>query len=323
MMPVKRRLMSMFTNQKSPKNRRTAKGFTLLELVIALTLLAIFSGTLFSIVRGSVKAATEIEHVQQTNDQVNRFIALCRQTFQNLPNTAILALKITESNVPVQQELTISGVPECFPFGTSPISYKDTILGLRPDAVANENAADGVPTYSLGLSREDLIPTDSSQSAGVTRASGDGLASPDEEGRFWMPLLPEVTSLNWRFYREADDLWEEEWDDETALPQLVELNLLLKDRTQPMRVVFALPTSKLTAANPALAPATTNTTTTNNTAGNNGSGSGNGNNGGQGQGNGQGNGGQGNNGNPRGTPQQGGNGGGSNGGAGGSGGGGR
>jgi len=277
------------TNQSSPKAKSPSPhGFTLLEVVIALTLLAIFSGTLFSIVRGSVQAATEIEKVQQTNDQVNRFIALCRQTFQNLPATAILTLTITQSTSPVQQELGISGVPECFPFGISPISYKETILGIRPDMVAMQKSVDGIPLYYLGLSREDLIPTNTRQSAGISRSTGAGIAAADDQGRYWMPLLPDVTTFSWRFYKKDEDTWEEEWDS-TSLPELVEMNLLLRDRSLPIRVVFALPTAKLTAADASLAPATGTTNSTQN-----GQGSGGGNNGGGGRGgNNQGEGGQG------------------------------
>ncbi len=238
--------------------RRLSRAFTLLEVVIALTMLAMFSGTLFSLIRGSVKAAAEIQQLQKDNDQVNRFIAICRQAFQNLPVTAILTLTVTENNTPTLQELTISGAPEAFPFGISPISYKETILGIRPDLAATEASESGLRVYYLGVSREDIVPEEVNRSAGVTRSVGDGVAAPDDQGRYWMPLLPAVTSLTWRFYKEEEDTWEEEWDS-TQFPPLIEMNLLLADRTQPIRVVFSLPTTKLTAADPRQAPKQTTT----------------------------------------------------------------
>lgn len=240
---------------------RPFRAFTLLEVVIALTMLAMFSGTLFALIRGSVKAAAEIQQVQKDNDQVNRFIAICRQAFQNLPVTAILTLTVTETSTPSLQELTISGAPEVFPFGISPISYKETILGLRPDVAATEASESGQRVYYLGVSREDIVPEEVNQGAGVTRSTGDGVAAPDDQGRYWMPLLPAVTSLTWRFYKEEEDTWEEEWDS-TQFPPLIEMNLLLSDRTQPIRVVFSLPTTKLTAADPSQAPRQTGTQTT-------------------------------------------------------------
>ncbi|CAN5913948.1 hypothetical protein BH11VER1_BH11VER1_25620 [soil metagenome] len=239
-------------------HRRRSRAFTLLEVVIALTMLAMFSGTLFTLIRGSVKAATEIQQLQKDNDQVNRFIAICRQAFQNLPITAILTLTVTEKNTPMLQELTISGAPEAFPFGISPISYKETILGIRPDLAATEASESGLRVYYLGVSREDIVPEEVNRSAGVTRSVGDGVAAPDDQGRYWMPLLPAVTSLTWRFYKEEEDTWEEEWDS-TQFPPLIEMNLLLADRTQPIRVVFALPATKLSAADPKQAPKQTTT----------------------------------------------------------------
>lgn len=263
------------TNRPTPDSRpRGSSAFTLLEVVIALTMLAMFSGTLFALIRGSVKAATEIQRLQKDNDQVNRYIALCRQTFQNLPATAILTLTVTEKSTPPVQELTISGAPEAFPFGVSPISYKETILGIRPDLAATEASETGQRLYYLGVSREDIVPEQVNQSAMVSRSTGDGVASPDDQGRYWMPLLPAVTSLTWSFYKEEEDIWEEEWDS-TNLPPLIEMNLLLADRTQPIRAVFALPTTKLTAADPRQAPKQTTTQSsvaspsTNNGGGNN------------------------------------------------------
>lgn len=276
-MLAKKPLRCMFTNlklqtskQHSGFNLRCANAaFTLLEVVIALTILAMFSGTLFSLIRGSVKAATEIQQLQKDNDQVNRFIAISRQAFQNLPVTAILTLTITEKNSPTQQELTISSAPEAFPFGISPISYKETILGIRPDYAATEASENGQHVFYLGISREDIVPKEVGQSAGVTLSSNDGVAAQDDQGRYWMPLLPAVTSLTWKFYKEDEDTWVDEWDS-IELPPLIEMNLLLANRTQPIRAVFALPTTKLTAADPTQAPKQTSTQTSTSLSTNNG-----------------------------------------------------
>src|SRR3954471_5083011 len=102
-------------------------GFTLLEIIMALAILALISGTVFGIMRTSLRTAVETQKMQMEDDELSRFIMLCRHTFQNLPSTAILTLKIVETGDPVQQELTINGVPEAFAFGTNPMSYKDSI----------------------------------------------------------------------------------------------------------------------------------------------------------------------------------------------------
>ena len=221
-------------------------AFTLIEVVIGLTILTMITGTLFAIVKGSVRGAADIERVQRENDSINRLIELFRQTFQTMPGTATLTLKITEQSDPVMQELTISNSPHCFGFGASPTSYKDSIIGLRIDTAQSTSTETNAPRYNLSVSREDLIPkTDDSQLA--IRQDTNSLTAPDEEGRYWMPLLPAVTSLSWRFYKQSDDTWEEEWSD-SKWPDLIEMNLSMDGRTQPLRAVFGVPVLSLRAA---------------------------------------------------------------------------
>ena len=229
---------------------------------MGLGLLAMLSGMIFSVVRVSMTTAVFAQRTQMENDEVNRYISLCRHTFQSLPVTAILTLKITDSTQPVKQELAFSAAPDAFSFGINPMSYKDTTLGLRPDVAATEASTLGQQLYYLALSRPDIIPKDPNNPGGIAQTTGAGdVAAPDDQGRHWMPLIRNVTSLYWRFYKAQDDTWVEEWSS-VDLPQLVEMNLQLSERSMPQRVVFALPTTKLTAANPALAPKTTTTTTT-------------------------------------------------------------
>jgi len=231
----------MFTNLQNPR-RQTA--FTLIEVVIGITILSMITAALFAIIRGSVRGAAEIEHIQRESDSVNRFIDLSRRAFTTLPSTATLTLKMVQNTEPIIQELTLAGAPDCFPFGMNPISLKDTTLRLRahPDALTDTN---GMPLHYLSLSREDIIPkTDDRQSS--SRQSTTGLYAPDEEGRYWMPLLPDVISLKWRFYVEKEDTWYEEWS-KSAWPDLIESQLVLKDRTLPIRMVYSVPVITLVA----------------------------------------------------------------------------
>ncbi len=215
-----------------------------MEVVIALTILGMITATLFSIIQGSVRAAAQIEQLQRENDGINRFLELCRKTFTTLPSTATLTLTALDANVDAGQELTLSGAPNCFGFGMRPISYSDTILGLRPDP-AGATDANEAPLQYLCLSREDLIAQSDSRDIAL-RQEVSGLAAPDEEGRYWMPLLSDVVSLKWRFYQEEDDTWLEEWS-ESDWPQLIEVQLLMRDRLTPLRMVYSLPVIQITA----------------------------------------------------------------------------
>jgi type II secretory pathway pseudopilin PulG len=233
----------MFISPPSRSRRRAA--FTLMEIVIAMTILGMITGTLFALIQGSVKGAAEIERIQRENDSINRFLDLCRKTFTTLPSTATLTLSLLDPNSPTTsgQELTISGAPHSFGFGFNPLSYQDTILGLRPDP-SGATDQNGAALNYLCLSREDLIPK-TDESGLAMRQETEGLSAPDEQGRYWMPLLPEVASLKWRFFKEDDETWLEEWDN-SSWPALIEVQLLMKDRTLPIRMVYSVPQILLT-----------------------------------------------------------------------------
>jgi prepilin-type N-terminal cleavage/methylation domain-containing protein len=231
----------MSINPPSPRRR---SAFTLIEVVIGITILSMITATLFAIIRGSVRGAAEIEHIQRESDSMNRYIELCRRTFATLPSTATLTLKMIQSTEPVIQELTISGSPDCFPFGNNPITMKDTILSLRPypDAAVDDNQK--LVNY-ISLSREDLIPQTNDMKTGIQQST-TGIYAPDSQGRHWMPLLPDVVSFKWRFYVAKDETWVEEWS-KSQWPDLIEGLLVMKNRTLPVRMVFSLPILTLVA----------------------------------------------------------------------------
>ncbi len=231
----------MFTN---PPNSQHRAAFTLIEVVIGLTILSMITATLFAIIRGSIRGAAEIEQSQRESDSVNRLIELARMTFSTLPSTATLTLKMVQNTEPVIQELTISGSPDCFSFGTKPISLKDTILRIRPYPVQTVDI-NNMPLHYLSLSREDIIPQTDDRQTG-TRQETTGLYAPDEQGRYWMPLMPDVVSCKWRFYVEKEKTWYEEWS-KSQWPDLIEANLVLKDRTRPIRMVYTVPVLTITA----------------------------------------------------------------------------
>lgn len=231
----------MFTN---PPSNRGRSAFTLIEVVIGITILSMITATLFAIIRGSVRGASEIEHIQRESDSMNRYIELCRRMFATLPSTATLSLKLVQGTDPVIQELTITGSPDCFPFGSNPITSKDTILSLRPypEAVVDDNQK---PLNYLSLSREDLIPQTGDMKSGIQQST-TGIYAPDTEGRYWMPLLPDVVSFKWRFYVEKEETWYEEWS-KSNWPDLIEGQLVMKNRTLPVRMVFSVPVLTLVA----------------------------------------------------------------------------
>ncbi|MEM0968265.1 MAG: hypothetical protein AAGJ31_02850, partial [Verrucomicrobiota bacterium] len=69
----------------------------------------------------------------------------------------------------------------------------------------------------------------------------DFTGEPDEEGRYWLPLLSDIRSLEWRYWNEEDELWEVDWSEAPDRPALIELSLWPSSRLAPLRSVFRLP----------------------------------------------------------------------------------
>ena len=223
---------------------RRPRGFTLLEVALGVTILAILAGTMFTIVQSSLQAASDIEVVQRENRRMERYVFLLKQLFRSLPSNANVGLKIVERN-PLTQELTLTGAPEAFVWGDEPVSNEPITLALRryPEALVTE----GTPEYFLGLSRPDFFRPDPEEGRSVALTSG-ALTYPvgqrnlpiiaDDKGRYWLPLLPGVRSMSWKFYQ----MDKKRWVDESGptRPPLIELVIQPFERNTPIRSVFAI-----------------------------------------------------------------------------------
>jgi len=244
--------------RRKHRTSRAFPAFSLLEVVIALTILAMITTTLFAIIKGSVKGASDIERTQRENDQINRFLELCRITFQTMPSSATLTLKqLDSSGMASMQELSIAGVPSCFGFGALPTSYEETVIGLRPELSQPTNE-EGQTRYLLSITRKDIIraSSDPTQTVMFTNPTDYPELAPDDQQRTWLPLLPGVILMKWRFFKDSSDEWLEAWTD-TKWPDLIEIQLQMDGRSLPLRMVWAVPETQLRAATRSAPAATT------------------------------------------------------------------
>jgi prepilin-type N-terminal cleavage/methylation domain-containing protein len=90
--------MSISHKNKTLNGRRLARsrGFTLLEVMMAIAILSILTGVLFSMVRVTMETVADFSQLQTRQQQVSGLLELCRSTFRSLPNSAILEGRIRE-----------------------------------------------------------------------------------------------------------------------------------------------------------------------------------------------------------------------------------
>ena len=225
------------------RSKRASRGFTLVEVIVAMTIFGLIATSIFAIIFQAGMEAGDIRRMEARDQQVNRFVALLRESLEALPQDASAALVNGEESSSGWPELTFTDTPTGFVFGVNPGTSGDTTLGLRPVAVPPPTLEDySQPLYNIAISREEF-GADENESGMMVRAGTDDLfLDEDEEGRLWLPLVENVTALGWRLWNSDENLWVElsDWTEGETLPTLLEMTLADPFRP-PLRVVFEIP----------------------------------------------------------------------------------
>lgn len=200
--------------------RHSRGGFTLLEVILALGVMALLTGAMFTLVQGAMQATAELHHRQNRMQEVNGLVELCGRAFRNLPGEAVFEATMREEEGVYVQELLFLEAPRAFSWGGSSQGLGMTLLSARPQL-------GGLLNLSLLWENTET----------------DEAASPlnmDEASR-WLVLIADLHKVQWRFYDPRSSTWMDEWKDSAARPSLVELTLNLAGETEPIRSVFWVP----------------------------------------------------------------------------------
>ncbi|MBI4024411.1 MAG: prepilin-type N-terminal cleavage/methylation domain-containing protein [Verrucomicrobia bacterium] len=200
-------------------------GFTLLEVMLAVALLALLAGGLFAIVSGTMASAAELHQRQNRQQQVEGLVALCQRTFRTLPSSASLQGGVREESGVYLPEVILRQAPAAFSWGDPSVALPTAVLRARPQVGG---------LFGLGLLREH-------------DSSGVESSSESERPVRWLMLLSDIRKLEWRFYDSRTATWMEEWNDHALRPSLVELTLTLAGELSPVRFIFWLPPLARTA----------------------------------------------------------------------------
>jgi prepilin-type N-terminal cleavage/methylation domain-containing protein len=229
---------------------RRQRGLTLLEVVVGLAILALMSGAIYGIVMGSVESTATLAQIQSEDRRVETFLHRTRTALAHLPAGASLELKIIESE-PLRQEFTLRGVHDAFVWGERGGWEKPAVTlasqrwpedRLPPPGRADgkEHAKPASLRFSLAMTVPDFYRTDADGEPlpdSVLRSrQGHQRLQPDNSGRFWLDLLPEVERVEWRFYDPGKKIWVDQHP--PGRPPLIELLLQLPGRKFPLRAVF-------------------------------------------------------------------------------------
>ncbi|MEM7699246.1 MAG: type II secretion system protein [Verrucomicrobiota bacterium] len=220
--------------------RQAQAGFSLLEIIVAMIILALLSGAVMTVLYRAGDIASEVRESDRRDEELNRFMSLLGETIESLPDGSTLTVTAPEDSTSGFHELTIENASTSFDFGRLIGTVEETVIALRPTASPRYAAEAAEPLFDLVLSRSDFAP-DAEDSGGMMfRGGADEWMQIDEDGRYWLPLVQGVSTATWRYWDEEQDEWLDLWDDE-APPSLLEFSLVDRGRIYPMRTIFEMP----------------------------------------------------------------------------------
>lgn len=174
--------------------RRPPSAFTLMEMVLAMFILSLLVGAVFTIVRSVTQLANDLTVEQQRDGRTHGFLELCSRTFRGLPPEAWVRLRTKQAGGRYLSQLVLTG-------GVSPLSGQTggiTVLEIEE-----------VPDGYFRLVMRVLSPEQA-----IAWEKGDASAG------IRLPLLENVATLDWKFLNPGTGEWEPLWNDKLDLQKV-------------------------------------------------------------------------------------------------------
>jgi prepilin-type N-terminal cleavage/methylation domain-containing protein len=201
--------------------RKNARAFTLFEMVVVIAIFVLLAGGIYATVNAAVRATATLSEENLQIQRLNAFVSLLRRTFHNLPANAVFSGGVRSQDGDGFAEIVLRDAPGVFAWGLGGPSSGTALLSARPRLGGGREISLMLLPGSLGeMERREAL----------------------QDGK-WLPLLPDLREVQWRFYDEAQQDYVDEWP-EGARPPLIELNLTLLGEEVPRKFVFWLPPVK-------------------------------------------------------------------------------
>jgi prepilin-type N-terminal cleavage/methylation domain-containing protein len=207
----------------SRHSRRNKRGFTMLELVISIGLLAILVGMVFGTARTSLALGNRIVETQNEEMLHQAFFDLLDRRFAELPGNTRFDLKVNDSGSHYLSDLTLQNVPMSFTWGGETKIAKAVQLST---VKRRSGYLDIVLRYYDDEILEDSASSFKSSAANV----------PTE-----IVLLTDVAFFEWRVLDGRSMEWQYDWDLQGRLPLQIELTMAIGAKGEEIRRVFWLP----------------------------------------------------------------------------------
>ena len=210
---------------KTPSASLRRPGFTLLEVVISVGLMAVVIGMVFGIARSSLALGNTIVKTQNEEMERQAFFDFMAQRFSALPGNTRLDLKVEDSASHYLSDLTLQNVPLSFTWG----GEEHIAKAVRISTVKRRSGfLDIVLRY---YENEVLEGSASTFQSSVT----------DTEPFAEIVLMEDVAYFEWRALDGRTMEWQYDWDVQGRLPLQLELTMAIGAKGEEMRQIFWLP----------------------------------------------------------------------------------
>ncbi|MDQ6624432.1 MAG: prepilin-type N-terminal cleavage/methylation domain-containing protein [Verrucomicrobiota bacterium] len=197
--------------------RERRRGFTLLEIMLAVGILAMMSLAIYRFVQTNITALRISSEVNVVDAQYSGFANLLTAQFQSLPtgDGALLGEPFKFNDRPRDEITWICSAGAGLMTRYAKGEYKVS-LRLRPISKESDK-------MEIGLERRPRDEADSSA-----------------ENQTWVPLLPNVQSLQIRYFDPRLNTWVDRWTDTVAMPRLVRIVITRPNESTPWEVIVPL-----------------------------------------------------------------------------------
>lgn len=206
---------------------RRQGGFTLLELVIAIGLLALLVGMIFNLATTNIGLANAVVEKQNSESVRMAFLELLEDQFASLPGNTRMELTYEDSGGQYLSDITLQNVPATFTWGGSERVAK----AVRLSTVRRR---DGFLDIVLSYYEDEILEE--------TTEVGDTSSSQLSTEPFAeITLLEDIYVFEWRARDGTNMEWYYDWDIPGRLPVQLELSFRETPDDEIVRHVFWLP----------------------------------------------------------------------------------
>ena len=140
------------------------------------------------------------------------------------------------SNLPLRYNDAFRGIPHVY--GMAPADEIQWIarpgLGLLTSAAPEDY-------YVVTLTLQPKTSTSRLQDLGIRRR----LLSEVDSAYEWIPILPDVAALEFRYFQPSLGAWMERWEDPNSRPSLVRMKVWRRANEDPFEVVLPVPSARI------------------------------------------------------------------------------